>query len=205
TAGTYIDTLSTIHGCDSVITLNLAVLNVLTTDLVEVLCEGSTFNFGGRFLDTTGIYVDTLTSSIGCDSIVTLDLTVHPVYDVTVYDTICDGEIYDFLGSPLTAGGNYIDTLSTINGCDGVVRLILTVHPVVTYEFDDEICEGTPYVFGGINLDSTGTYIDTLTSALGCDSIVTLNLTVHPVYAVTVDEQICDGTTFDFNGTLLNT
>ena len=37
----------------------------------------------------------------------------------------------------------------------------------------------------------------------GCDSIVTLNLTVHPVYDTVIDEQICEGTQFDFHGTLL--
>ena len=202
-AGTYVDTLSTIHGCDSVITLDLAVLDVLTTELNEEICEGSAYNFGGVFVDTTGTYIDTLTSNIGCDSIVTLNLIVWPIYSDTVYDTICAGDTYDFLGNILSAAGSYVDTLPTIHGCDSVITLELVVNPNVSFTYDDEVCEGTSYLFGGISLDSTGTYVDTLVSSLGCDSVVTLNLTVHPIYSVTVDEQICDGSVFDFNGTPL--
>jgi hypothetical protein len=199
--GSYTANLTTVNGCDSIVTLNLTVLDILRTDLTDSICDGEILDFNGQLLTVSGTYTHTTTSSIGCDSIVTLDLTVLPVNRETVLDTICDGETYDFNGSLLSATGTYIDTVVGINGCDSIVTLELTVHPVVTYEFDDAICEGTPYLFGGVNLDSTGTYVDTLTSALGCDSIVTLNLTVHPVYAVTIDEQICEGTSFDFNGT----
>lgn len=48
------------------------------------------------------------------------------------------------------------------------------------YTVRDTICEGTMYTFGKRNLSSTGTYIDTLQSRLGCDSIVTLHLSIVP-------------------------
>ncbi len=205
TAGTYVDSLLTSQGCDSVVTLNLSILDVLTTDLVESICDIETYQFGDETLSSTGIYVDTLISDNGCDSIVTLDLTVHPTYSVTVNDTICEGETYDFLGTPLTESDTYFDTLQTVNGCDSAITLELVVNPIVTYVFNDVICAGTPYTFGSMSLDSSDTYVDTLQSGTGCDSIVTLNLTVNPVYDQSFDEEICDGGSFTFADTTLTT
>ena len=108
----------------------------------------------------------TTISSIGCDSIIMMDLIVLPVNRETVFDTICEGELYDFNGSVLDASGSYVDTVVGTNGCDSIVTLELTVNPIVTFTFDEEICEGTPYTFGSQNLVSTGTYIDTLTNVL---------------------------------------
>jgi hypothetical protein len=42
------------------------------------------------------------------------------------------------------------------------------------------ITEGETYSFNGQNLSSAGSYLDTLQNASGCDSLVTLNLTVEP-------------------------
>jgi len=44
----------------------------------DTICEGGSFTVGNSEYFTTGIYTDSLISSIGCDSIVTLDLTVLP-------------------------------------------------------------------------------------------------------------------------------
>ena len=58
------------------------------------------------------------------------------------YDTICDDDIYDFHGRPLSVTGVYVDTLSSADGCDSIVTLHLQVNPVMTVVFDplSEIC-----------------------------------------------------------------
>jgi gliding motility-associated-like protein len=70
-------------------------------EITDTICAGSSFEFGGEGFTETGTYVDSLTSSIGCDSIVTLRLTQIPdpglVAEFTASDTQCadseDGEI----------------------------------------------------------------------------------------------------------------
>ena len=47
-----------------------------------------------------------------------------------IYDAICEGTTYDFHGRDLTQAGIYSDTLQTINGCDSVIVLTLSVNPV---------------------------------------------------------------------------
>ena len=57
--------------------------------IVDTLCEGLAFSQGNNLYSSTGIYVDSLLTSIGCDSIVTLDLTILPdpnmeaIFDLT--------------------------------------------------------------------------------------------------------------------------
>jgi gliding motility-associated-like protein len=46
---------------------------------------------------------------------------------------------------------------------------------------DVAICQGTSYPFNGVNYSLTGYYTDTFTATGGCDSIVTINLTVNPI------------------------
>ena len=66
--------------------------------------------------DTSGIYVDTLQSIAGCDSILTLDLTINESYD-DVVDTMyrCVGDSALLAGSYQTISGVYVDTLQVSN------------------------------------------------------------------------------------------
>ncbi|MEM1357424.1 MAG: gliding motility-associated C-terminal domain-containing protein [Bacteroidota bacterium] len=47
-------------------------------EIFDTLCVGRSFNLGDQSFDRTGIFEDTLLSSLGCDSIVTLNLQVNP-------------------------------------------------------------------------------------------------------------------------------
>jgi len=48
------------------------------------------------------------------------------------------------------------------------------------YDFTDTICAGVPYELDGLPLTQTGTYFAALQSSRGCDSLVTIDLTVLP-------------------------
>lgn len=65
------------------------------------------------------------------------------------------------------------------------------------YEIVDTICEGLSYKVGISSYNRTGVYIDSLLSSIGCDSIVTLHLTVLPDNGIEVDKTVhhpfCNG------------
>ena len=65
---------------------------------------------------------------------------------------------------------------------------------------DTTICAEAVYVQGMNTYDQPGTYIDTLTAALGCDSIVTLNLSFAPPIESDTLVAVCPGDTFWFAG-----
>ena len=55
---------------------------------------------------------------------------------------------------------------------------------------------GDSYVLGTQTLTASGTYTETFTANTGCDSIVTLNLTVLPNLTEILDAEICVGDSY---------
>jgi hypothetical protein len=204
-AGTYLDTLVNAAGCDSVLTLNLQVNPIATGSLSASICQGETYLFNGLNIATSGTYTDTLVSANGCDSILTLNLSVKPVTTGSISAAICQGQSYLFNGSNLTTTGTYLDTLVNANGCDSILTLNLTVTPVTTGSISAVICQGQSYFFNGVNRTTTGTYLDTLVNANGCDSVLTLNLTVNQPTTGTLNVGICQGQGYLFNNVTLTT
>lgn len=75
--GTYTSTFTSISGCDSIVTLNLAVNNVITTIVNTTICSSQLpYNWSGQNYNSPGTYTATFTSASGCDSIVILNLEV---------------------------------------------------------------------------------------------------------------------------------
>ena len=99
----------------------------VTVTLNESICQGDTFMFNNKSLTTAGTYVDTLQTINGCDSVITLNLTVNPTYDITLSESINESQTFDFNGKTLSVAGTYMDTLQTINGCDSIITLNLTI------------------------------------------------------------------------------
>ncbi len=203
--GTYAFNTTSTSGCDSTAVLILNVLDVLTESIDHTLCEGEAYSFNGTDYNTSGTYTATLTSSSGCDSIVTLNLTVNPIIYQNTAHTICAGDTYSFNGSDYNTSGTYTATLTSSTGCDSVVTIDLTVRQPIQTILNEQICNGDSYSFNGADYNTSGTYTATLTSSLGCDSIVTLNLIVKEVLTEVIDQQICNGQSVDFNGTTYNT
>ncbi|MCG8328596.1 MAG: gliding motility-associated C-terminal domain-containing protein [Chitinophagales bacterium] len=205
--GTFVDTLTSfISGCDSIVTLNLTVNEVFETFLVEEICDGESFPVGTFVYDTSGIYQNTLTASNGCDSVVNLDLTVHPILMTSLIDTICFGDSYTVGFSTYNSTGIYTDILpSVVTGCDSIIMLDLFVRPEVTTSLTEIICYGDDFTVGASTYNTTGTFVDILTDINGCDSTVTLNLTVRDEIVTNLTEEICDGESFGVGGTSVYT
>ncbi|HLP18928.1 MAG TPA: hypothetical protein VK174_01430, partial [Chitinophagales bacterium] len=189
TAGVYRDTLVNSVGCDSIITLTLSLKQNSSSAFSIVICPSETYFFNGAERSTTGVYHDTLVNSAGCDSIITLNLTVLPNEFTTLQASICAGAVYPFGAQQLNTAGIYTDTLTAFNGCDSIITLTLTVSSVISSTVNASICAGETYVFNGQVLGTSGNYSDTLQATGGCDSIVTLNLTVDSLPDATITAQ----------------
>ena len=199
-AGTYTQNLQTIDGCDSIVTLNLTVNPVANTNLTAAICDGSAYTENGFNVSETGTYTQNLQTVNGCDSIVTLNLSINPIENTTLSAAICEGSIYADNGFNVSEAGSYTQNLQTVNGCDSVVTLTLTVNPIESTTLSASICEGTTYAENGFNASEAGTYTQNLQTINGCDSIVTLTLAVNPVANTNLTAAICEGTTYTENG-----
>jgi len=204
-AGIYNETFASINGCDSVVTLTLSMIPSYTTLDSATICNGDTFMLGTQSLTIAGVYNETFTAIDGCDSLVTFTLNVNPTYNLTDNASICDGDSYTFGTQTLTTTGVYNETFTTINGCDSVVTLTFTVNSTYNVTDSTAICNGNSFIFGTQTLTGAGVYNETFSSINGCDSIVTLTLTVNPVYSETDSATICDGDVYNFGTQSLTT
>lgn len=155
------------------------------------ICQGQTFTLpGGSVVNTQGTYHDTLqTASLnGCDSVVTTNLTVNTVVSGTNTITICQGDSVFVGGAYQQLAGNYTDTIigGSSFGCDSVLTTTLIVNASTSFNQSFEGCEGFEVVVGNNTYTSTGIYIDILTGANGCDSVVTTNLLIHPAPSIQI-------------------
>jgi hypothetical protein len=83
--------------------------------------------FVGEELIESGTYIDTIANAAGCDSIITLNLTIYPITPTEyVYDTICSDELpYIFNDLVYDATGVYTHTYQNQYGCDSNIVLML--------------------------------------------------------------------------------
>jgi len=209
--GRIFDTLfltTTLVGCDSIISLNLYVAPTHDTLFIDTICQGEDYTqHGFNILNPEpGTTIDTLflTTTIGCDSIVVLNLLVGEVYDSLISDMICYGEEYHKHGFDLVnlEVGTTLDTLflTSIVGCDSTVKLNLYVAPTFETLFTDTICFGESYLEHGFIIYDPQIGLDTfqqhLTTINGCDSLVELHLFVGPLFDVKFYDTICYGESY---------
>ncbi|MEO0726318.1 MAG: gliding motility-associated C-terminal domain-containing protein [Bacteroidota bacterium] len=206
TTGQYTNVLtSVVSGCDSIVNLDLIVHPLPLTELVAEICDGEVYNIGGVDYSITGMHQEVIPSLVtGCDSTITLDLTVHPVFDQMISAIICDGESVMVGDSTYTTTGMWPTLMSTVEGCDSLVTLDLTVLPVLTTSLNETLCAGESYTVGTSTYSATGVYVDTLTSSFGCDSIITLDLVVPDFIETFLVESICDNETFTVGTEVFN-
>ena len=208
-AGTYSITLTSSAGCDSIATLHLFTNPVFTSTTVINICDNQLpYIWNGTSYSTEGVYLATLISTNGCDSIATLDLTINPVVASTIPVSVCSNQLpYNWNGQGYTTAGTHVVTLTSSAGCDSVATLNLTIKPVTTSTTMASTCENQlPYNWNGQNFTTGGNYSVILINSAGCDSVATLQLTVNPVSTSTTNTSTCSGQLpFTWNGQAYST
>jgi hypothetical protein len=189
--GTYTVNATNSIGCDSVITFTLTVVNSTSGTASLSLCNYQLpFTYENVSITAAGVYtVPTVNNSLGCDSSVILTVTVNNGTSSQVTNSICASQLpYTYLGTAYTMGGTYI--VSTINaaGCDSIITYTLVVNNASSSTVTANVTSNNlPYVWNGNNYNTSGMYTYTTTNAAGCDSVVTLNLTVTQATAILVN------------------
>jgi hypothetical protein len=168
-----------INTAAEICTLYIPCFGPFASTFQHTTCFGGSFTFNGKALQASGIYYDTLSNINGCDSLITLNLTVATPAGSTIQANSCSTTGYDFKGATLFQSGTYKDTLTNLQGCDSIVSLQLTILNPSATNISRTICMGDSFIFNQTALTADGVYVDTLINSFGCDSIVTLGLTTH--------------------------
>ena len=161
---------------------NMAV--VYDTSLTYQWNTGSTQPYINVSPSQTTTYTVTGTTEFGCSNTAEQTIIVGTGAAQTIYDTVCQGAGYEANGFTITeaetgtAGTLTRSRTLTTAGCSSNLTLQLMVKSPVA-----ELVEATgcgSYIWNGVTYYESGNYTQTFTAANGCDSVVTLHLTVMP-------------------------
>jgi hypothetical protein len=193
-SGDYLHTFTNAAGCDSVVTLHLTVNPTYAVSDAQTICASELpYTWNNVQFTEAGTQTATLQTVNGCDSVVTMTLTVNPIYAVSDVQTICASELpYTWNNVVFTEAGTQTATLQTVNGCDSVVTMTLMVNPIYAMSDARTICASElPYTWNNVEFTEAGIQTATLQTVNGCDSVVTMTLTVNLIYAVSDARTIC--------------
>ncbi len=189
-SGTYNDTIPNAAGCDSVLTINLSINNNDTL-LQAIVCDEYVSPSGNYTWTQTGVYADTIQNSLGCDSVITVDLKVNNTDTIITVET-CDGFYVSPSGNyTWTSAGTYLDTIPNSLSCDSIITVNVVFPQFFTYSISPISCSDYTSPSGNHVWTTSGTYMDTIQNPGGCDTIVTVDLTIANVNtSVTQQEHV---------------
>lgn len=200
TAGVYTDVFQTIEGCDSTVVTTLSVVESIQVEQAFTLCNGESLFVGGAQQSNSGVYVDTFESSLGCDSVVTTNLTVLDPIQVNEEAEVCEGGSIFLAGDFQSSPGLYTEVFTSVEGCDSVVVTNLSIIPAPILEETVAICPGQSYFVGGAEQTEPGQYFDTTVDQDGCQTITVTTLVVESGFEVNESATICQGQSIFLGG-----
>jgi NADH:ubiquinone oxidoreductase subunit B-like Fe-S oxidoreductase len=193
TSGNYCVTGTGTNGCFTTVCVEVTV-NPAPRDTIDVaICDNQSYTTSwGETVNTAGTYCHTFSTVNGCDSIECVNVTVNPTYNNTIEVAICDNGSYTTSwGQTVNTAGTYCNTFTTVNGCDSIECVNVTVNPTYNNTIEVAICDNGSYTTSwGQTVNTAGTYCNTFTTVNGCDSIECVIVTVNPTYNNTIEDEI---------------
>ncbi|MBO4481097.1 MAG: gliding motility-associated C-terminal domain-containing protein [Bacteroidales bacterium] len=188
--------LKTEHGCDSIIVLHLTVYLDYNRQKDSVICD---YELPIIFMDSLitegGDYEFKKKSVHGCDSVVTLHLTVNQSTHNVTTEIACDSLTWN--DKTYTESGTYTYDYDNETGCPSTDTLHLTVHHSTHEAITETACDFL--IWHGIKYTESGTYEYDYINDKDCPSTDTLHLTINYGTHNTATEVACDS--FTWHGT----
>ena len=190
---TLVATLHASNGADSMVVMNVTVLEVTYADVYDTVCESMTWIDGITYYESTDTATFTLFNAAGCDSIVTLHLVVNHAMNLAYEVDTCDW--YRWNDSTYTATGTYTYSFADANGCTQVDTLHLTIYHATHEAYTVDTCDW--YSWNGTIYDTSGTYTYSFADSNGCTQVDTLHLTINHSQIVAIYDTACNKFTWN--------
>ncbi|MBO4614650.1 MAG: hypothetical protein J5709_05995 [Bacteroidales bacterium] len=189
--GVYNQSFVTQYGCDSTVHLHYTNMSDHSIDVVNA-CDSYTWLNGQTYYSDNNTDTVHLRNIYGCDSIVTLNLTMSHSHYSNLNVTAC--RQFNYHGQIYTQSNTYTQTLTTVNGCDSIVTLNLTITSSVEDDIYESGCES--FTFDGHTYTQSDDYDIHYTTPVGCDSIIHLHLTIVHHTSSVQNVTACDSYTW---------
>ena len=130
----------------------------------------------GKVKTTTQTFNDTIANAGGCDSVITINLTINLETTSSISPDVCDSYTSPS-GKVKSSTETFNDTIPNAASCDSVITINLTIRNS-TYDTITQTAIDTFTLAGGTKVNTSGTYMDTIANDAGCDSITTYYITI---------------------------
>lgn len=150
-----------------------------TATISAAACDVYTAPSGSTFT-SSGQVQDIIPNQAGCDSIITINLSITNSTTDSLNPSTCNSYTAPS-GAVFTTSGQYQDTIPNQAGCDSLISINLTVNNDVADTLTETACKSYTVPSGNAIYTTSGTYLDTIPTVAGCDSLLTINLTVNVV------------------------
>ncbi len=180
-------------GCETTRTpVSVTALQPTTSTIAPTVCDLYTAPSGAQYA-LTGSYTDVIPNAAGCDSTITINLTVNNSSTATVTASACNSYTAPS-GTVYTTSGNYVDVIPNSQGCDSTISIDLTINTPTSSNISVTACE-TYTAPSGTVYTTSGNYVDVISNSQGCDSTINIDLTVNNNTTATIDALACDSYT----------
>ncbi|MBQ9547526.1 MAG: VCBS repeat-containing protein, partial [Bacteroidales bacterium] len=177
---------------DSLVKITITIKHSTARNITTSSCDSYTWSVNGDTYTGSGTHSVTRTNAAGCDSVITLQLTINSTVKVFNHKDTC--EHYYWTASDSTYLASTKDTLrgTTVKGCDSLTILDLFIGHATTAPDSVQIaCDS--FLWRGQTLKTSGHYLDTATNVENCDSLMSLSLTIgHNSPETRSDTGVCD-------------
>ncbi|NOT36670.1 MAG: PKD domain-containing protein [Saprospiraceae bacterium] len=163
--------------CDSTIQLNLMIAKNSVSNVSLSVCDS--VNILGTSYDKAGIYSIKTRNADGCDSTIYLTLNTYS-QKIIESKSACDSIIWH--NKSYTQSGAYFLKNTNIKGCDSIHQLNLTIHPSFMKSINEDRCKEYYWSFNNTAYNQSGIYQAGYPTINGCDSVLILNLIIHPEF-----------------------
>ena len=189
-SGNYKDTVDNKGGCDSIINIALTINQSPKKTITTSACE-EYISTSGNSYTTSGTYTEIRSASGPCDSIITLNLDIQSTPTRTIQVVACN-EYTSRIGENYDQSGVYIEERPGSGACDSLITLDLTINEDQKTNVSITACDSLVSPSGRFVWKSDGVFKDTLQSSGGCDSVLTVRLTLFSSDSIFITETLCD-------------
>ncbi|MBQ0015488.1 MAG: VCBS repeat-containing protein [Bacteroidales bacterium] len=159
--------------------------------MVVEACDSYLWAAVDMLKDTSGLFSDTTSDMIGCDSVRWLDITIHRSFNHTLDTSVCDLFYWDVNQTEYTASDEVTEEFKTIHECDSIRNLNLTVYYSYSTSQQVEACNRYFWEVDRRYYDRDIVHTEMMRTVHNCDSAVTLNLKLYHSYADTIYDTVC--------------
>ena len=182
TSGTYIDTLTSVLGCDSIIVSEVQYADTLRNTIDSERCSGDGFSIdvnGVLYDETNPIGREQMITNDGCDSIITIELKFYLPTESLLQDIYCEGDEFNISIGAETFDPNNLSGIAVVQnaeGCDSTVTVDIELLNRSERREEFQICGGDEITVENKTYNGAGRDTLIYQNSVGCDSLYIIDI-----------------------------